>query len=431
MVVEFAPGNLYFMSELLLAELIFMYPAPKRERFWIRLAAALTVSLLMAAFFPQLGITGSPLIGPLFRFFGMFAVTVAAMEFAFHVKTSTMVFMCVAGYAVQQIAYRVGWILTQTELFPNASLGFLNRSRLFEIFAVAVVYLLIWLTFGRFSARNECYKNEDVRFNAVSFLVIFICIGLSRFYRLLGESTTITSSIYCIMCCMLALYIQFNLHLMNIRERENASIERLRQEEMKQYVITRNTIDAINLRLHDLKHRLTAYGNVLPSEELDNLRRDIDIYDSRMDTGCEVLDVLLMEKLLRCRLRQIRFSCSGDYGQLDFMKQADICSLFGNALDNAIEAVEQLEDPKKRIVDMSAETRGDLIFLTFTNYFSGDLDLSDGTLRTTKQDNPEYHGCGVKSMRLIAEKYGGSLTVSVSGELFSLNIYLQKPQLAA
>lgn len=52
--------------------------------------------------------------------------------------------------------------------------------------------------------------------------------------------------------------------------------------------------------------------------------------------------------------------------------------------------------------------------LSFTNYFSGTRRMEDGFPVTTKTEEEGFHGYGMKSMRLIAEKYGGSLTAAVS-----------------
>ena len=72
----------------------------------------------------------------------------------------------------------------------------------------------------------------------------------------------------------------------------------------------------------------------------------------------------------------------------------------------------------------SNERKGDIINIRITNYFSGELRFEDGLPMTHKHDEEGYHGFGMKSMRLIAEKYGGKITAKADGEVFVLNIYL-------
>lgn len=425
--LEFLPGNVYFMLELLLAELIFLYPTPKRSVFPLRLVLVAAVISVVAGLIPWLSHPALTVLPYILRSVLLFSLAVAAAGACFRLPFQMLFSMCVAGYAVQHIAYRVTWLLTQTAWLPGLSLGGMARDRVMELAVVSVVYLLVLLTFGRFSAKNECYKTGDPKLDIIALVIILICVLMTRLPRLFGEEQCATGSVYAILCCWLALFIQFNLHQMALLANEKQLIERLRQEERKQYEISANTIAAINIKIHDAKHKLAAYHGKFPPEEVESLERDIDIYDSMVKVGNQALDVLLTEKSGKCQQKGIRLTCSGDGEILGFMQTMDIYSLFGNAVDNAIEAAEQLEEEKK-LIDISIERRGDLVFLSFSNYFRGVLELQDGLPQTTKTEEVGYHGYGMKSMRLIASKYDGELSVTTRGELFRLNIYLQIPK---
>ena len=416
-------GNVFFTVEILIAELIFLYPVPKRKHFWLRLIPALALTVLAAAYLPSFSFIGIRELSSLLRFLIQFALSVLAMGFCFSLKPVMLVSMCVAGYAVQHLSYRAASIaakLLPLEL-PHNMWGW----RFYELTVMPPVYLIMFLTFGRFSAKNECFRNNDRRFIALSAVVVIICVGLTRLSGLFGEGrATITNNVYGIVCCLLALFVQLNLHRLSLAEKEAQAIELVRREEKKQYEITKNSMDSINIKLHDLKHKLAAYNGRLPSEEVESLRQDINIYDSYIKTGSDAMDVLLSEKMLRCRMKDIRLTFAGDCTPLAGMKTMDVYSLFGNAIDNAIEAVEELEKDK-RIIDVTVEKRGDLVFAGFTNYYEGELIMEDGVPATTKKTEPGYHGYGMKSMKLIAAKYQGELTFSASRGLFNLSVYLK------
>lgn len=422
----FYSGNIYFIAEILLAELIFLYPVPKRKLFPLRLALAFAATIVIAAFTPRITVI-KPVFNDLFRFLFLFLVSIVAMGLSFHLKKAVLLSMCSAGYAVQHLAYQVSRLLLKTPILANFSSSFLSRPRLFEIVTAIVLYITAFLTFGRFSDKNECYKSSDMRFNVLSIVTVFICVGLTRFSRFFGESGNITNSLYSIVCCFLALYIQFNLHKLYIAKHETMTIERIRAEEKKQYEISKNAIETINIKCHDLKHKLSAYNNKLPQEELLSLKNDIDVYDGIFKTGNDALDVLLTEKSIKCRMAGIALTCAGDCSALSFMKTMDIYSLFGNAVDNAIEAVEKLPLPEMKIIDITIEQRGDLLFFSFTNYCDVKPVFESGLPKTTKSNKSGYHGFGMKSMKLIAEKYGGELTVSIRGDKFNLGICISKP----
>ena len=183
-------------------------------------------------------------------------------------------------------------------------------------------------------------------------------------------------------------------------------------------------MDIINIKYHDLKHTLRDMK--LPEEEVKSIKDAVRVYGSRIKTGNEALDVLLTENTLRCSDEGIVLTYTGQGTDFSFMNTADVYSLFGNAFSNAVEAVQKLEDPEKKVIDILSERRGELISIHVSNFFNGELRISDGLPVTSKKEEEGFHGYGMKSMKLIAEKYGGSLSTAVEGELFHLNIYLME-----
>ena len=106
------------------------------------------------------------------------------------------------------------------------------------------------------------------------------------------------------------------------------------------------------------------------------------------------------------------------------MSMMDVYSLFGNAVDNAVEAVCGLDDPAQKTIDIKTERVGGMVTVTVTNYFVGILRLRDGLPITSKRVETGYHGLGIKSMRMIAQKYHGDLQFQADGGLFTLIVYL-------
>lgn len=413
-------GNLFFTTELLIAELIFLFAAPKRERFFARYIGAALLCLTVSYFFP----VPTPLVfNPfyqLFRFLFLFALTADVVRFSFRMERGPMYAACVAGYATQHIAYHVTNLMMHTEVLADVP----SRMRVMELMTFPVIYGILFLTLGLFAAKNECYKKTDDRFNVMSVVIVCICVVLSRFARYLDEFSDISVSIYTITCCLLALVIQFVLYKMVDLQHEKDTIQMLWQEDRKQFELSKKTIDLINIKTHDLKHKLSSLKGQLPQEEIDSLREAIRIYDSGIKTGNEALDVLLTENSLRCNQEGILLTYTGNGTDLGFMNIMDVYSLFGNAMSNAVEAVQKVPDPEKRIIHIVSERLGDVINIQITNYYTGQIQFEDGLPQTRKREEPGYHGFGMKSMRLIAEKYGGEITTKADGEIFTLSIYL-------
>ncbi len=105
------------------------------------------------------------------------------------------------------------------------------------------------------------------------------------------------------------------------------------------------------------------------------------------------------------------------------MKVEDIYAIFGNALDNAIRAVMELEDAMKRVISVKIVIQNSILMIQIQNYYSGKLRFEKGLPLTTKKDQRD-HGYGMKSIQYTAEKYNGTITVNAENDIFMLQILI-------
>ena len=195
--------------------------------------------------------------------------------------------------------------------------------------------------------------------------------------------------------------------------------------------LSRGNIEAINIKCHDIRHqirRLANEGAVVDGSVLADIEREVNVYDSVVETGNEALDTILTEKSLMCSGEEIVLTVMADGAALGFMAPADIYALFGNALDNAIEAVRQVEDPERRTITLSVRQAGKMVAVNVENYFAAAPRFSaDGLPQTSKTDE-DNHGFGTRSMRAIAQRYGGSMHAGTQDGVFYLNVLLAMPE---
>ena len=410
-----------FMLEILLAELVFLYPAEKRSYFPLRYFFAVIAAVLFSLLVP---FSYSTILGQFVLFASSFAVTVVLMGLCFRLSPAALVSVCVSGYALEHIAFHISKLARAFGFMSGMKTSILDERLVSEFVLFPVIYLIAFLTVGLYAAKRQAYKRIDTRFNRLSVVTILICIGLTRVAAYFGDAESVTVSLYAIVACLMALMIQLVLSKTVELEHENETISLLWQEDRKQYELSKKTMDIINIKYHDLKHTLRDMK--LPEEEVKSIKDAVRVYGSRIKTGNEALDVLLTENTLRCSDEGIVLTYTGQGTDFSFMNTADVYSLFGNAISNAVEAVQKLEDPEKKVIDILSERRGELISIHVSNFFNGELEISDGLPVTSKKEEEGFHGYGMKSMKLIAEKYGGSLSTSVEGELFHLNVYLME-----
>ncbi|HJB23633.1 ATP-binding protein [Jeotgalibaca ciconiae] len=99
----------------------------------------------------------------------------------------------------------------------------------------------------------------------------------------------------------------------------------------------------------------------------------------------------------------------------------DLTSLFGNAIDNAIEHVQKIEDKDKRLITLKLTSKGKMAVLRVDNYCIDELDMVGDLPRTSKRDK-ENHGYGLKSIQYIAKKYNGNTTINLEDNWFTLSV---------
>ena len=191
--------------------------------------------------------------------------------------------------------------------------------------------------------------------------------------------------------------------------------------------MSKDSIELINIKCHDIKYKLdalTAQGGMTP-EAVKELRDSIAIYDSKTETGNQLLNILITEKSLYCEQNGINLSCMIDGVKLDFMETGDLYCLFGNLIDNALEAVKEIEEKERRVINLMVKSKDNLLLVQEENYYNGTREFEDGLPLTTKKDK-NSHGFGMRSLRMIVKKYGGELAAYVSDDIFHLNIIFSR-----
>lgn len=227
-----------------------------------------------------------------------------------------------------------------------------------------------------------------------------------------------------------ALYAQQGQRLELQRAREVDAMSRLLRTQHTHYLDSKQNIDVVNRKYHDLKHYITAFRAERDPDAkaayLNELEDSITGYAHLMDTGNTVLDTILATKSSVCTDQGITLTCVADGSSLGFMDPMSLAALVGNALDNAIESVLTLRDDERRLIQVAVYAKDSFVVMRFENYFEGSLEFADNLPRTTKGDSV-HHGYGLMSMRQVAQEHGGSLTVQARDNWFVLSVLIPIP----
>ena len=224
--------------------------------------------------------------------------------------------------------------------------------------------------------------------------------------------------------------IMYAYHVQRVELRirhELESVQGILHNQYVQYKQARDAMDMINYKYHDLKHHIIALRAEENAENrneyLDQMEEEIQGYKSQYRTGNNTIDVMLSTKALYCQKHQITLTCVVDGTLFEFMNTMDICSIFGNALDNAIECELKIPDKEKRLIHVSAYAQKNFLIIHFENYYEGEVNLGEDLPETTKED-PRFHGYGLKSLRYTVTKYNGAVDLSTKEQWFHLKILI-------
>ena len=432
--------KMVFMAELLVAEGLATYTLKKRPKFALRAVLCVLGCEALAFLCPVFDFSYNAVYTS-FMFLLLFAVTLCAMKVCYDEPWVNIIFCGIIAYTTQHVAYETyNFIVTASGLqgfgvaYDSSEIEYNGFTFSVWLGAYGLIYWFVWAFVAYRIRRQENLKIDNLPLLVFSGVIIAIDIILNAIVTYSGEEISIliytVVYIYNLLSCSLAIGMQFSMLGKRIAETELAEVQGLWDRDRKLYEMSKENVELINVKCHDLKKQIralrTASGEV-DKDALREIEQAVNIYDGAVKTGSDVLDVILAEKSLYCEKHGIKLTCIADGEKLNFMSKPDIYSLFENAISNAVEAVSKTEDKSARFVRLRVAAAGELLSVHIENYCPVIPEFEDGLPKTTKGDE-RWHGYGMRSMRLIAEKYGGGLSASVAGDTFNLDIILPLPQ---
>ncbi len=315
----------------------------------------------------------------------------------------------------------------------------MGESMILSAVLMIVIYALVLSVYFNIDRRNEksevklAITPKDLVSAAVTGIGVFSLSNLSFIWTDTPFSATSNNMLYVRTLVdvggVLMLMTQKDKIYETSMARENNAINQMFRRQYEQYKLSIDNSELLRKEIHDLKHYLVVLKNE-PSPEkkqefLEELEQEIAIQESFQNTGNQVLDVILTNKSLQCKKNGITLSAMVDGDVLKFMHVKDICALFGNLLDNAIEAAQMVGTVENRLITLSVKQKQNFVTVECMNFSEEALNIQDGEkLPTTTKKDKSAHGFGLKSIRQISEKYDGSMTISQNNGWVTIKVLL-------
>lgn len=418
-----------FPFQLLISESVFLIDIPKRKHFFPRLISGLLLQIVLGALWESVVIPLIPqlLVQHILLYLGYAFLTVIPILGSFEIEIQEVIFILAGGYATEHMIFSLSRMVLhlfhgEYQLYGSLIHLLFTRYVIYVAGALTVYFLII-----RTKKKVNKLGDSDFRIVVLAFIIMVFAIGLSAYWSYEYIGTRIGDVIcpaYSFLCCALVLLMEYYVLRENSMKREQEMMEQIFQLSTAQQKSSKEAIDIINMKCHDLKHQMKALAKIEDdqsrAEYLQEIRDAVSIYDATYHTGCSALDYVLREKTLLFNERQIEFSCMVEGRMISYMSSADVYALMGNALDNALERVIK-EKEGERIISFQIKHHHDMVLIHLENRCSSQLVFEDGMPVTNKEDKTR-HGFGVKSMRYIVEKYHGEMIMSAQDGKFNLDI---------
>ena len=302
-----------------------------------------------------------------------------------------------------------------------------------EVYVIAIAIRIVSLIIIYEVLNNFKYKIKanDCAVLSTVFMIGFAALMFSV-YNVLNLSKIphilifFSLTIFILIFLIVFLYSKNTMFLREQEQKDKMQIAQL-QQQFAYYQEKLKDEEKVRSVYHDMKNHLLVLQRQINSPEtaemVEKLQSQVAMYGDYEHTGNDILDIILKEKSETAREKHIALSVTADLNGVDFIEPLDVSTIFGNGLDNAIEASEKLPEEQRAILVKAGRVQ---------NFFSVLIENSclqnrEYTKQRTTKSDDFLHGFGISNMRKAAEKYDGQLTIKCENEKFTLKILIPIP----
>lgn len=282
--------------------------------------------------------------------------------------------------------------------------------------------------------KDYIYLNIPIFANIISIIVIFGYIFDDKDINYIENIIILMVSVVLLFSNISLVSIIGRIIKDNKIRAEHEIIKEKMNMQYKYYLNLQESQEKTKKLYHDMNNHIICIQNIYGKHEfankyIEDINNQIKDCGSIFDTKSIILDVILNEKKSICDLNGIDFLVDINFSKCGFIEITDICSIFANMIDNAIEACNKI---KYSDIDKKIKLRGTIINRFFVikceNTKTNSINLINDKLITDKEDS-FLHGIGINSIKSSIEKYNGNLEISSNKNSFTMIIYIPIKQI--
>lgn len=312
--------------------------------------------------------------------------------------------------------------------------------KLYYIILARAIEIIIFYTYNKINKKIKNYKKEysyylsTILINIMLIMIIYIFIIRILYFKFDIESIVGIKVILSLILIIVAYNIIFILFLKNIFEKKKKDQkEELLEEKIKiyyqYYLKIKEESERIQSLKHDMKNHIICIKNIVNSNEnamvyIENIETILTSDKNRIaKTGNIFLDLILEEKLENCKKNKIDFGINiYNIEKIKFIEPIDICSIFSNIIDNAIEASMKINNFTERKIDLRGNIVNNFFVIRIENNKKNKILKNKDIFMTDKLGS--IHGLGLKSVKMAVDKYNGKINIDYTENTFCVKIIL-------
>jgi sensor histidine kinase YesM len=313
------------------------------------------------------------------------------------------------------------------------NLGVLSRASNSDSIAFFLSRIIFWIivTVVQKIMRGNKTDRLSRKVTALTIIVfltlvselLFLCIRKQE--SLLIESAVLFGAEVTV---YLLIYLQDCLVEMFASKEQASLIEQEKEYYQKEAVILQQKQEQQRQFRHDMKNRIQILNNIAEHGDISELKKYLSEVEAKhkeyevfSNTGNLIIDSIINSKLGYAAEKGIRVTASVMIPAAIGVNTDDMVVIFGNLLDNAIEASERVKNSKYIDLFVSYE-EGCMILRIRNNFDKVKIDKA-GDFVTRKEDDA-LHGIGIKSVKSTVAKYDGIIEFATDGTEFTVAIMI-------
>lgn len=342
-------------------------------------------------------------------------------------------------YVSLDLAFYINYNYLTQDFYINSIIVEIESMIIQSIFMLVIFQICTQIK--NFQSFKNAYKKGRYMFicipiliNTLMMIVVFRIVAIDKVLSKSYISILIITSIMVLFSKVYIFYMmKKNIYSYKL-DYENKIIKDNVLKEYNYYLEINKEKDRVRSLYHDMKNHMICIRHLCKDKNINKVLEYIDSMESSITnynqlnqefyTGNMILDSILRVKKSICIEKDIDFFVDMDFSKNDFMDMVDVCTIFSNVIDNAIDACDKINGSNisKKIISKSKYIDGFCIIL-IENTKINEIKQRKNLFLTNKK-NSNMHGIGLTNVKKTVEKYFGEVIIDYSKNTFIVKIMI-------